>query len=280
MIGSEDLRAFARDGYLVFEEFVDPQACAELQERALELVAERSVQEPRAEQSVQFQLRDSDDYFLGSGEDVRLFYEEDAFDDEAELRRPVELSVNKLGHAMHDLDPVFDRFSRTPDVAAVADGIGLVDPLLLQSMYIFKQPQIGGEFVPHCDHTYLWTEPASVVGFWFAIEDATVDNGALSVLPGGHGLSPRERFRVDAAAGPGMEDLGAPEYDVQDFAPLEVSAGTLVVLDGLLPHCSSANRSDWSRHAYTVHLISGRARYLPDNWLQRSTLPLRGFSST
>ena len=53
-------------------------------------------------------------------------------------------------------------------------------------------------------------------------------------------------------------------------------AGTLVVLHGLLPHWSDVNRSARSRHAYSVHCISGDAEYPAWNWLQRpADLPLR-----
>ena len=61
-----------------------------------------------------------------------------------------------------------------------------------------------------------------------------------------------------------------------DLVPLPVPAGTLVVLDGLLPHWSGANRSPVSRHAYAVHCISAAADYPAWNWLQRGDgLPLR-----
>jgi len=59
---------------------------------------------------------------------------------------------------------------------------------------------------------------------------------------------------------------------------LEVKRGALVVLHGLLPHASAANRSDRPRHAYALHVIDGQAVYDADNWLQRPTLPLRGFA--
>jgi hypothetical protein len=48
-------------------------------------------------------------------------------------------------------------------------------------------------------------------------------------------------------------------------------------LHGRLPHGSAPNRSARSRHAYTLHVIDGSCAYLPDNWLQRPGLPLRGF---
>ena len=82
----------------------------------------------------------------------------------------------------------------------MATDIGIVDPLAVQSMYIFKQPRIGGEVSCHQVATFLYTEPTSVVGFWFAIEDATLDNGCLWAQPGGHrgrcaSASPRARRR-------------------------------------------------------------------------------------
>ncbi|HAU43015.1 MAG TPA: phytanoyl-CoA dioxygenase, partial [Gammaproteobacteria bacterium] len=71
----------------------------------------------------------------------------------------------------------------------------------------------------------------------------------------------------------------APRFDENDGIPLEVSAGTLVVLNGALPHYSEANRSSKSRYAYTLHAISWAADYPQDNWLQRGRdLPLRRLS--
>ena len=63
-----------------------------------------------------------------------------------------------------------------------------------------------------------------------------------------------------------------------NLVPLEVRKGTVIVLNGLLPHKSLANRSAKSRHAYTLHAIGGDCRYPENNWLQRSAaMPLRGF---
>jgi phytanoyl-CoA hydroxylase len=54
--------------------------------------------------------------------------------------------------------------------------------------------------------------------------------------------------------------------------------GSLIILNGLLPHKSLANRPAKSRHAYSLHVINGNSRYSENNWLQRSPeMPLRGF---
>ncbi|MEO8163538.1 MAG: phytanoyl-CoA dioxygenase family protein, partial [Ilumatobacteraceae bacterium] len=68
-------------------------------------------------------------------------------------------------------------------------------------------------------------------------------------------------------------------YPTTGLVPLEATRGTLVLLNGSLPHRSGPNISDKPRHAYTVHMIDGTANYLNDNWLQRPQLPLRGFAA-
>lgn len=274
------LAGYRQDGFLVLEDFVAPGRCLELRERALGLARELV---PPPERATVFRA-DGDsphaaaEYFLGSGAAIRCFFEQDAFDASGRLRAPAHLCLNKLGHAMHDLDPVFDAFSRTPELATVAADIGMAQPLLLQSMYIFKQARIGGEVACHTDHTYLWTEPPSVVGFWFAIDDATTENGCLWALPGGHRIPVKARSRLNAAGTATETDVLDPApYPAEGLVPLEARRGTLVLLHGALPHRSGANASDRPRHAYTIHAIDGRASYLPDNWLRRPALPLRGF---
>lgn len=275
------IRAFRSDGFLVVPNFVSDDRCLQLRERAMAL-AEKHV--PSPEEATVFTAdgkpqHTSDDYFLTSGEQIRCFFEKDTFDAHGNLRAEPHLALNKLGHAMHDLDPVFDSFSRTSDLADVASDIGMRDPLLLQSMYIFKQPHIGGEVTCHTDHTYLWTEPQSVVGFWFAIDDATNENGCMWAVPGGHRLPVRSRSRLNDSRTATVMDVLDPEpYPLDNLQCLEAKRGTLVLLDGAVPHLSAANTSDKPRHAYTIHAIDGAASYLDDNWLQRPTLPLRGFS--
>jgi phytanoyl-CoA hydroxylase len=218
-----------------------------------------------------------DRYFLDSGDKIRFFFEEEAFDPSGRLKQSKDRSINKVGHALHDLDPVFDRFSRQPALAELVAALGMDEPLLLQSMYIFKQPRIGGEVVCHQDAAFLHTEPISVLGLWFALEDATTQNGCLHVAPGGHRGPLRSRFVRDGYRTETIT-LDATPLPREGLQPLEVPQGTLVVLHGLLPHASAPNRSASSRHAYTLHVIDGRAGYSPDNWLQRApAMPLRGF---
>jgi phytanoyl-CoA hydroxylase len=268
---------FERQGYLVLPDFVPAAACEGLKARAEELVAGFQPEKVSIF-STHEQTRVSDAYFLGSGDQIRFFFEEGAFRPDGSLRQAKELSINKIGHALHDLEPRFEAFSRTPELAALAGELGLKQPLMLQSMYIFKQPRIGGEVNSHQDSTFLYTEPLTCLGFWFALEDATLENGCLWALPGGHKLGLKKRFVRAPGGGTAFRVLDATPVPEEGFVPLEVKKGTLVVLHGLLPHKSGANTSPKSRHAYSVHLIDGTASYPEANWLHRSpAMPARGF---
>ena len=276
ILNTQQYTQYERDGFLVLEDFVSEEACDRLRERAEKLVAEFDPRGVVSVFSTREQTRTSDDYFLTSGDKIRFFFEENAFDENGNLRQSVERSINKLGHALHDLDPVFESFSRTPELARLVAELGVHHPLLIQSMYIFKQPNIGGEVTCHQDSTFLYTVPMSVTGLWFALEDATLENGCLWAVRGGHKAGLKKLFRRDAEGGTRFEIPDETEWSMNDLVPLEVRKGTLIVLNGLLPHLSRANLSARSRHAYTLHVIDGDAHYPSDNWLQRD-FPARGF---
>src|SRR6266446_6639852 len=256
-VSAAQLQQYRRDGFLVLGDFVPAAACDHLRARAERLVQNFDPHGVASVFSTHEQNRLANDYFLESAGKIHFFFEEDPFLPDGTLKQSREKSINKIGHALHDLDPDFNEFSRTAKLKALASGLGLVAPLLLQSMYIFKQPRIGGEVGCHQDSTFLYTEPQNIVGLWFALEDATLANGCLWAIPAGHKLGLKQRWR----RGP------------------EGIKGSLVLLHGLLPHKSLANRSSRSRHAYTLHLIDANGNYAQDNWLQRpAELPFRGFN--
>jgi len=273
---------YADQGYLVIPGFKSAAEIAALRGRALQIVDAFDPGEQRPVFTTEEQQRHVDDYFLDSGDQVRCFFEEEAFDDEGRLRVPKELAINKIGHAMHDLDPVFSAFSTGDALRGVAAALGLNRPQVWQSMFIFKQPGIGGEVRWHQDASFFESDPVTVTTFWFALEDATLQNGCLWTEPGGHrgarGVL-RERF-VREGRKVWMETLDETPWPGVDSnaIPLEVKAGSLVVFHGLLPHYSAANRSAHSRHAYTLHVTDGASAYSKRNWLQRdAALPVRGF---
>ena len=283
VLGEDRREAWERDGFVVLPGFVPPDRVESLRHRIEDLVAGYASQGLPDGAATVFstteQTHAQDNWFLTSADVIRPFFENGAFDADGNLVAPMDRALNKMGHALHDLDPAFDQFSRTTDLASLVAELGITDPLLLQSMVIFKPPRIGGEVVCHCDHSFLWTDPQTVVGLWFALDDATVANGCMWAIPGGHVGGARTRFRLDGTGGTTTDVLDPTPYDHGDLVPVEAEAGTLVAFHGCLPHWSGANTSDRPRLAYTLHVIDGTAHYRADNWLQRGAdLPLRGFA--
>ncbi|HEY1148426.1 MAG TPA: phytanoyl-CoA dioxygenase family protein [Pseudoduganella sp.] len=276
MLSAEQKARYQKDGFIIIPNFKTAAEIAALRARAAQVVNDF---DPSAAQGI-FTTKDqkADDYFLASDNTVRCFFEEEAFGADGQLKQPKELSINKIGHAMHDLDPAFRAFTSDARLEQVARDLGLEQPQVWQSMYIFKQPGIGGEVRWHQDATYFETTPISVTTFWFALEDATLENGCMWAEPGGHRTPLRERF-VRNGDVVRMEKLDEMPWPTDATAvPLECKAGSLVCFHGLLPHYSAPNRSPVSRHAYTLHVTDGRTEYSPQNWIQRdASFPVRGF---
>ncbi len=177
--------------------------------------------------------------------------------------------------------------SSIPTAAATARAVASLSPVRSRSQAEGVQPLdgLGGgrlDRVGHGEQAAHLAVPRDEHGGAPAL--LRVAPGACELAGDGQAPFGQQRRAADlhaAAEGGGTRfehyDRG-PWPTTDGLVPLEVKKGALIVLDGLLPHLSRANRSPRSRHAYTLHLIEAGARYPEDNWLRRAPdLPLRGF---
>lgn len=268
---------FQKNGYAVIESFATESECDELKEAIHKVTDSLDVEK---EHRITFSTRGqqqhiSDDYFLTSGDKIRYFFEKLAFNEEGDLVVPKDQSLNKIGHALHWHNEVFRSISFSDKMKSVAKTLGLVDPAIIQSMYIFKNPRVGAEVCPHQDSSFLHMEPMKLFGVWLAVDDATEENGCLHFIPGSHltdGLyGNRRMLRYTKEDGHiGLKLTGEiPEMESTLYKPVPVKKGSLVIIHGMVMHKSEPNKSANPRNAYTLHLIEQQDTKWSDlNWLQ------------
>ncbi|KDR74989.1 hypothetical protein GALMADRAFT_248818 [Galerina marginata CBS 339.88] len=278
----DQVNKFHKDGYLVIPGFLSTEETEALLSRSKQLLDEFDVEShPLTKFTTNDDNHVGDDYFLTSGDKIRYFLEEDAVDAQGKLTREKQKSVNKIGHALHELDPTFRKVTLENERlrTLVRDLKFHRDPVALQSMVITKQTHIGGEVPEHNDSTFLYTNPPSALGFWIALERCTASNGALSFLPGSHLTTPiTKRFvRLGENKGTGFEPLVPPSVEKEisgtpkgEYILETCNPGDLVLIHGSVLHKSERNTSPHTRFAYTFHMIESPpyAEYDEKNWLQ------------
>ena len=132
----------------------------------------------------------------------------------------------------------------------------------MQSMYFCKPPGMPGQ-AWHQDEIYIPTRDRSLIGAWYALDDATVENGCLWVIPGSHrnGVLYQQKSH-----GGNPEFDGAPMsygFDDSTEIPVEVKKGSVVFFNGHLLHRSAKNRSkDDFRRVLVNHYMNSYS-FLP-----------------
>uniref|UniRef100_A0A670ZFC5 Phytanoyl-CoA dioxygenase domain-containing protein 1 n=1 Tax=Pseudonaja textilis TaxID=8673 RepID=A0A670ZFC5_PSETE len=260
---------FHQEGFLVLEQFFNLQECDAMRAQIRKIVASMDVPvhcrtEFSTQRLEQLQAQGSTEYFLNSGDKIRFFFEKGVFDTKG--------NVPPAPQALHAYDPVFKQMTHSAKVQGLARNLGLENPVVVQSMYIFKQPGIGGEVTPHQDATFLYTTPlGKVTGFWIALENATQENGCLWFIPGSHtaGIT-RRMVRTPPGMIPCTDFIGTErEYESSQFVPVPASKGDLILIHGEVVHKSEGNYSEASREVYTFHLMEAKgAVWSAENWLQ------------
>jgi phytanoyl-CoA hydroxylase len=285
------VRQLRETGVAVIHDFLSPQelddtrsACRQLIDQAVESAGgdcESSGDLPSV--FVTGKGQTADRYFLQSVDRISYFYEP-TLDSSG---RP---SVNKIGHALHHEHAHFRKITFSSRMRQLARALDLQRPVVAQSMLIMKNARVGGKVHAHKDATYLYTEPETrLVGLWMPLDACDQQNGCLWYVPGSHRDLRRQRFvrkdslatdaqstELDRKAGSDsslcttVDEHLEQSYPPEAFVPLELPAGSCVLIDGFVVHESHENRSDRSRPAFTLHLVDlpEGVEWSAGNWLQ------------
>lgn len=272
------LTSFEENGFAVVEDVFTIEELSEMKGEIERLVTEIDLREqPKSVFSTYDENKHAaDDYFLNSSDKIRVFFEEGALDKAGNLAVDKHPALNKIGHGLHLENPVFKRMSFHPNLQRLVKDLQYEQPKIVQSMYIFKQPKIGGAVTDHIDSTFLYVEPIDhLIGIWIAVDDANEENGCLAFIPGSHKRSSvNYRFvRTHKTDGsPLLKFVGdRPSYDQDRFVNVPIRKGSLIIIHGLVVHKSAPNTSSMSRHAFTLHIMEAKdTKWSEDNWLQET----------
>ena len=231
---------FQEDGYLAFDAALTPEQVETAREELSRLVRETveaqdtqnenvsgSLEHPVGNCAVQFE----------PGIDVQ------SLDDAA-----LELKVRKLMWFC-SASPWFENASMShPHIEGVLNA--LIGPGFhrFQDMALIKPPRIGSIKPWHQDNAYFAVTPLDqIIGVWIALDDATVENGCMYVIPGGHLQGARKHYHDRDC------EIMPDRIDESQAQAIELKAGGVLFFYGMLPHQTPPNTSAYRRRALQWH---------------------------
>lgn len=165
-------------------------------------------------------------------------------------------------HQPHYISPLMLRYVKHPLICGVLSQITAAhlpawdgSVKCMQSMLFVKPPGFQGQ-AWHQDEIYIPTRDRSLIGAWIAIDDATIENGCLWIVPGSHKtgyLYPQREHNNTEEFDFAPESYG---FDTSLEMPVEVKAGSVVFFNGYLLHRSQKNRSNIYRRVLVSHYMN------------------------
>ncbi len=162
-------------------------------------------------------------------------------------------------HQPHFVSPIIEKYVKHPKICGILSQITAAhlphwdgSVKCMQSMLFVKPPNFQGQ-AWHQDEIYIPTRDRSLIGAWIALDDATVENGCLWILPASHQpgyLYPQKPHQNADEFDFAEESFG---FDDKGEVPVEVTAGTLVFFNGYLLHRSRKNRGNIFRRVLVSH---------------------------
>lgn len=162
-------------------------------------------------------------------------------------------------HQPHYVSDIIEKYVKHPKICGILSQITAAhlpfwdgSVKCMQSMLFVKPPNFQGQ-AWHQDEIYIPTRDRSLIGAWIAMDDATIENGCLWVIPGSH----RHGYLYPQRDHENPDEFDfAPEsygFDYSDEIPVEVKTGALVFFNGYLLHRSRKNRGDTFRRVLVNH---------------------------
>jgi len=165
-------------------------------------------------------------------------------------------SLRKMYHLAF-LDKVFESHGRNPKILDIVESILGPDFKLYQDQLFMKPPRVGSRQPYHQDQPagFYIDPPDQMITCWTALDDSTMENGCLWMLPGTHKLGPLDRSERDEY------ESKFQKGNLPDERPIVMKAGSCSFHHSLILHSSRVNLSDKRRRGYATHYVSAKCKY-------------------
>lgn len=166
-------------------------------------------------------------------------------------------------HFPHKLSTLMRKMLTQPNIVNVLTSVVSANVKCMQSMLFIKAAGKPGQ-AWHQDEDYIPTRDRSLIGAWIALDDATIENGCLWIIPGSQkqGILWKQEWHADARFDCSEEAQGFP-YTQNDEVPVEVKKGSVVFFNGYTLHRSLPNKTqDAFRRSLVNHYMSAES-FLP-----------------
>jgi phytanoyl-CoA hydroxylase len=230
---AEDVACYREQGYLAMEGLL----AADEVEAAKAALSELIARDDLRARGVQVQ--------------IEPFYREGQVDERV---TDPELTIRKVW-LFAGVSPVLAEIAANPKLVAVLDQLIGPGHRMIQDMALIKPPFHGSEKPWHQDTAYFdWTPLGGVIGVWIALDEATVENGCMQVVPGSHLDGPVPHFHVRDCQ---VAD-DRVRVDRAHVVPLE--PGGVLFFSGLIHHGTPPNLSGDRRRALQYHYAAAECR--------------------
>jgi phytanoyl-CoA hydroxylase len=230
-----DLEQFRVHGYLAMDGLLTPAEIEDSKAALSDLAHRRTVWDKRV-------WSQEEPFFAGGGQEARI--------DDPELR------LRKLAFFV-GLDARLGDVATHPRLRAIVDELIGPGGRMIQDMALLKPPFRGSEKPWHQDAAYFdWTPLGSVVGTWIALDEATIDNGCMQVIPGSHLQGPAPHFHVRDC------QLADQRVQVGQAITIPLRPGGVLFFSALLHHGTPPNVSAARRRALQFHYAGANCRHM------------------
>lgn len=240
----EHLTQYQRDGYLAFTDVLSTEEVQAARAALTELihrVARDGERHPKHSVCIMADSR------------LQVQYEAGLMPEETDP--DLELKVRKLFWYVDHHEFLQQLATTHPRLRAVREALLGPEPILFQDMALVKPPFIGREKPWHQDDAYFAVEPLqAVAGIWIALDEATVENGCMHVIAGGHNDGPRIHYHGSDC------EINPERLDLARVVPVPLPPGGAMFFSGLLPHQTPPNSSPDRRRALQLHYRSRDSR--------------------